>query len=73
MVHKDLTDAMRKRYKDFLENSEFHKLKKKIRKEKKYCIIRRLNPNNPTSSTQHFYNPNIFQEFDKHYKRKKNS
>ena len=73
MVYRDLTVAMRKRYVDFVENSDFHKIKEDLWKEKKYCITRRLNPNNRRSLEQRFYNPNIFREFDKYYKRKKRS
>ena len=73
MVYRDLTVAMRKRYVDFVENPDFHTIKEDLWKEKKYCITRRLNPNNTKSLGQRFYNPNILQEFDKHYKRKKSS
>ena len=73
MTFHDLTAVMRKRYRNFVENSDFHKLKKKIRREKKYSIVRYLHPNNPKSQKKHFYNSNILQEFDKHYIRKKNS
>ncbi|PYP82188.1 MAG: hypothetical protein DMF61_27060 [Blastocatellia bacterium AA13] len=39
--------------------------------ETKYAVVRSLHPGNPWSSKQRFYNPNILQEFDKHYTRRK--
>jgi len=39
--------------------------------DKRYAYVRHVNPDNPKSTKQRFYNPNIFQEFDKHYTRRK--
>ena len=71
LTYRELTDALRRRYVSFLENRAYHKIRREIEKENKYCLIRMLNPKNPKSSKQRFYNPNIFQEFDKHYKKRK--
>lgn len=73
MTYRNLADAMRRRYMDFLENKTFHKLRKALEKESKYAIVRLLHPNNPNSSKQRFYNANILQEFDKHYSRRTKS
>src|SRR5882672_200582 len=70
-TYRDLTDAMKKRYSDFLENSKYHKLREGFQAEKKFCITRHLNPKKPDSSSQRFFNPNILQEFDQHYERRK--
>jgi len=67
LTYKKLTDALRRRYSDFLENDKYHKARKVLEKDRKYCIERLLNPDNPKSSQQRFFNPNIIQEFDKHY------
>jgi hypothetical protein len=67
MTYRDLTDTMKRRYDDFLENMQYHRIRKIFEQEHKYCIVRVLHPGNPTSSKQRFYNPNILQEFDKHY------
>jgi hypothetical protein len=71
LTYRALTDAAKRRYSDFLENDEYHRLRKKLEQEKKYAIVRLLNPSNPKSSSQRFYNPNILQEFDKRYKLRK--
>jgi hypothetical protein len=71
MAFKDLVDTMKRRYENFLQNSEFHGLLKPLAKERKFALVRLLNPNKPGSSKQVFYNANILQEFDKHYKLRK--
>lgn len=71
MTYRDLSDALKRRYSDFLENRDYHRLRKAMEREEKFCIVRLLNPSKPESSKQRFYNTNIFQEFDKHYTRRK--
>jgi hypothetical protein len=71
MTYRDLADAMKRRYDDFLENKAFHKIRKALEKDSKFAIVRLLYPANPRSARQRFYNPNILQEFDKHYVRRK--
>jgi hypothetical protein len=70
MTYRDLANALKRRYGNFLENRPFHKLRKEFEKQKKYAIVRLLNPDNPRSPTQRFYNSNILQEFDRHYVRR---
>ncbi len=67
LTYRQLTDTLKRRYSDFLANDGYHKVRKGCEKEKKYCIRRLLDPNNPQSAGQRFYNANILQEFDKHY------
>ncbi len=71
MTYRDLANALKRRYEDFLENRAFHKIRQALEKDKKYVIVRLLHPANPSSSRQRFYNPNILQEFDKHYAKRK--
>ncbi|WAC06757.1 MAG: DUF3644 domain-containing protein [Thermodesulfobacteriota bacterium] len=71
LTYRDLTNQLRRRYKDFIENRDYHRIRQKIEKVKKLSIIRTLDPRNPKSAKQRFYNSNIIQEFDKHYKRRK--
>ena len=71
--YKKLTSQIRRRYNDFIENNEYHKIRKPLESEKKFCIERLLDPGNPKSPKKRFYNSNILTEFDKHYtKRQKN-
>ena len=71
MTYKDLTQTMRRRYSDFIENEAYHKLRRPLEAEPKFCIVRLLHPGNPKTSKQRFYNANILQEFDKHYSKRK--
>lgn len=71
--YKRLTGQLRRRYSDFLENNDYHKLRKSLESEKKYCIERLLDPGNPRSSKKRFYNSNILTEFDKIYTKRKKS
>jgi hypothetical protein len=73
MTYRDLATTMRRRYEDFLENAEFHRLRQALEQEHKYSLVRLLNPSNPNTSKQRFFNANILQEFDKHYTRRKKS
>jgi hypothetical protein len=67
LTYRKLTDMIKRRYSDFLENGHYHKVRRTYEKEKKYCIERLLDPSNPRSARQRFFNPNVLQEFDKHY------
>jgi hypothetical protein len=69
-TYRVLTENLKKRYADFLENNSYHNVRKPLENDKKLVTMRLLNPNNPKSSKQRFYNPNIVQHFDKHYSRR---
>lgn len=71
--YKKLTAQLRRRYSDFVENGDYHKLRKAFESERKYCIERVLDPGNPRSAKKRFYNSNILSEFDKHYAKRKKS
>lgn len=73
LTYRDLTDALKRRYSNFLGNRRFHRIRKELEKEKKFAIMRLLNPKNPRSSKQRFYNANILQEFDRYYERRRKS
>jgi len=66
--YSNLTARLNKRYRNFKLNSEYHKIRKKLSKNKKFCLERYLDPGNP-SSKKMFFNPNIIREFDNYYKR----
>ena len=67
-TYRKLTDALKRRYSDFVENIEYHKIRRQLEKEQKHSIQRTLDPSNPKSSRQRFFSPNIIHEFDKRYK-----
>ncbi len=68
--YERLTAECKKRYSDFKAARKYHDLRKRLLQEKRYGEIRFLDPGNPKSSKKPFFNPNIMQEFDKHYTRK---
>ncbi len=72
-TYKELCDTMRRRYLNFTTNARFYGIKKPLEQIKKYVIVRLLNPGNARSPKQSFYNPNILQEFDKHYTKRSKS
>jgi len=65
-----LSKRMGSRYSDFLLNQKYHGLRKKLQDNPKICLTRYLDPGNKKSSQKKFYNPNIMNEFDKHYSRR---
>jgi hypothetical protein len=66
--YSQLTDLLKRRYSDFMVTDKYHKIRRNLEKDRGYVIERFLDPGNPKSSRQRFYNPSIIQEFDKHYK-----
>lgn len=68
--YRELCDQLSRRYADFLRNKESHKLRRQIEAKAKLSIVRALDPRNPRSAKQRFYNPNILSEFDKHYTKR---
>lgn len=69
LTYRELSDSLKLRYSDFLENADYHRIRQTLEKEPKFCLVRFLNPSKPESSRQRFYNSNVFREFDKHYTR----
>ncbi len=69
LTYRALCDALHKRYPSFLENQAYHDIRKPLEGQRKYCLIRLLHPSNPNSGQKIFYSPEIFKEFDKHYKK----
>jgi hypothetical protein len=65
-----LTKECRKRYADFKAVQKYHDLRKRMLKDKRFGEIRFLDPGNARSAKKPFFNPNILQELDKHYKKR---
>ncbi|MDQ8209772.1 DUF3644 domain-containing protein [Coraliomargarita sp. SDUM461003] len=66
----NLCAYLKNRYIDFLQNPKYHRIRKALEDDKRYCLERLLDPTNPKSSIKRFYNPNIIREFDKNYTKK---
>ncbi len=65
-----LTTECRKRYPDFKSDQKYHRIRKALLGDRKFCHTRQLDPGNSRSQAKNFYNPNILQELDKHYSKK---
>jgi len=65
-----LTTRLSKRYSDFLQNSDYHDLRRALESEGAYCRERLLDPGKPRGLKKRFYSPNIVRGFDRHYTRK---
>jgi hypothetical protein len=68
--YDDLRKELRIRFKQFKENGDFHRIRKTLESNGKYCRTRQLDPRNKKSPKQKFYNPNILSEFDAFYGKK---
>jgi hypothetical protein len=66
-TYADLRRNLHRRYSDFKENATFHRLKKPLEQDARYCHVRVLDSKNPKSAKQKFFNPNILGVFDEHY------
>lgn len=62
-----LTTACATRYSDFVQNQKYHDLRKPFKADKRYCHVRKLDPDNPKSLKQEWYSQAIFNVFDQHY------
>lgn len=51
----------------FKTSEKYHKIRKELEKNEKYCLTRLLDPGNIKSSKKTFYNPNILKEIEKKY------
>jgi hypothetical protein len=69
-TYRVLTDNLKRRYSDFLENRAYHAIRRPLESDRKLVLTRSLNPANPRTSKQLFFSPNIVNEFDKHYQRR---
>lgn len=65
-----LTTYLTNRYQDFLQNQNYHDIRRALEDDPRFCLARLLDPTNLKSSKKRFYNPNIVKEFDKHYRKK---
>ena len=68
-TYQILTTRLKAKYADFKANGRYHTIRKVLERDSRYCTIRLLDPGNTKSIQKKFYNPNILQEFDNHYKK----
>ena len=65
-----LVRMLKKRFSDFKQGNEFHKLKARLQENPAFCITRFLDPKNPRGSRQKFYSLTILPEFDLLYTKR---
>ncbi len=68
--YRTLTTRLQHRYEDFKQNNEFHKFRKTLEDDSRFCKERLLDPKKPDGTKKKFYNPNIIKEFDNKYTRR---
>ena len=71
LKYKDLTDLCSERYSDFCINKKYHNVKKPLKDNPKYFLVRRLDPDNPKSLKQNWYSKAILNALDEHYAKKR--
>ena len=69
LSYYDLLTALGKRYSNFKQNDAFHRIRRPLKKNSKYCYTRYLDPKSKKGEKD-FYNQAIFAEFDKHYTKR---
>lgn len=65
--YASLTKECSERYTDFIQNQRYHSLRKPLKADKRYCHVKKLDPDNPKSVKQEWYSRSIFNFLDKHY------
>ena len=67
--YAELCRRCRERYKGLKINAQFHEVRKPLLSNPKLVHSRLLDPGNPRSAKKVYYNPNVLQEFDRHFRR----
>ena len=63
-----LTQCLKSRYTDFVQNKDYHAVRKPLEDEQRFCRVRYLDPSKPSRGPKKkFYSPGILAEFDRHY------
>ena len=67
LKYASLTKECGERYADFVQNQRYHDLRKPLKADKRYCHVKKLDPDNPKSLKQEWYSRAIFNVLDKYY------
>jgi len=70
LTYDSLTNECKQRYSDFKQNHTYHSIRKPLKEDQKFCMVRRLDPTNPNSLKTEWYSRAIFTELDRHYKKR---
>lgn len=69
LSYKALTNKLKARYNNFVANQTYHKLRKPLLTDQKYCGTKKLDSDNPNSLKKDWYSEAILNFFDQHYIR----
>jgi hypothetical protein len=65
-----MVQRLRGRYTNFKSDEKFNRIKRRLEAVgKPFCMERYLDPIHKSGTPKRFYSPEVFKEFDKHYKR----
>lgn len=67
LTYATLTAECAKRYTDFMQNKKYHDLRKPLKSDKRYCHVKKLDPENPKTVKQEFFSRAVFNVLDAHY------
>jgi len=70
LSYGSLTDELKARYSNFKINQKYHKIRKILKENKNYCLIRYLDPDDQSGTKKEFFSQAIITEFDKNYRIK---
>lgn len=68
--YRHLTDTLRNRYSNFVENQEYHDRRKELAQNPNLMVTRYLDPLRKNGSKKDYYSELILSEFDKLYTKK---
>ena len=69
-TYDKLTLELKRRFVDFKVNKDYHAIRRSLTGDERFMLTRYLDPGNHNSGKKIFFNPNILNEFSKHYARK---
>lgn len=65
--YKTLTAMCSTRYSDFICNNKYHAVRNTLKADRRYCHVKKLDPDNPRSAKQEWYSLAVFNVLDRHY------
>lgn len=69
--YERLTEECRKRYEGFKVNQQYHDKRRTLQADPRFGIVRYLDPAKPNGPKKIFFNPNILQELDRVFQKKR--
>lgn len=67
--YRSLTTQLKRRYRNFVANNDYHRLRRAIENDNRFCHLRLLNPRSPRGGSKKYFSNAILEYFDNHYQR----